>query len=166
MTALREVTDTDGTDVEVTVVIRVSAPGTRAADTAGRLAAALRSALDLPGADVVVDLPVTRSEPELRILVDSRRVLRRGVPVELTRLEFDLLLHLCANPHRVHRRTSLMASVWRTKTVVDTRTVDVHVRRIRHKLGDAASFITTVRGVGYRLDHAGEVVVERDASAG
>ncbi|MEV8437704.1 winged helix-turn-helix domain-containing protein [Actinosynnema sp. NPDC051121] len=165
MTALREVTDVDAADVEVTVVIRVSGPGTRAADTAGRLAAALRSALDLPGADVVVDLPVARAEPVLRILVDSRRVLHRGVPVELTRLEFDLLHHLCANPRRVHRRTALMASVWGTKSIVDTRTVDVHVRRIRHKLGDAASVITTVRGVGYRVDHGGEVVVERDAPA-
>jgi two-component system, OmpR family, phosphate regulon response regulator PhoB len=163
VTALREVTDIDVADVEVTVVIRVSGRGTRAADTAGRLAAALRSALDLPGADVVVDLPVARAEPVLRILVDSRRVLHRGVPVELTRLEFDLLHHLCANPRRVHRRTSLMASVWGTKSIVDTRTVDVHVRRIRHKLGDAASIITTVRGVGYRVDHGGEVVVERDA---
>ncbi|PSL53852.1 transcriptional regulator [Saccharothrix carnea] len=161
MTALPEVTD-----VEVRVVIRVSAGGARVADTAGRLAAALRSALDLPGADVVVDPPVARAEPELRILVDSRRVLLRGVPVGLTRLEFDLLHHLCANPHRVHRRTALMANVWGTKSVVDTRTVDVHVRRIRHKLGQAASIITTVRGVGYRVDHAGLVAVERDAPIG
>ena len=144
------------------VVIRVSATGTPVVDAAGRLAEALRSALDLPTAEVVVDLPLARVEPELLILADSRRVLRRGVPVELTRLEFDLLHHLCANPHRVHRRTSLMASVWRTKSIVDTRTVDVHVRRLRHKLGDAASIITTVRGVGYRVDHAGEVVVERE----
>ncbi|MEU4448825.1 winged helix-turn-helix domain-containing protein [Actinosynnema sp. NPDC050801] len=161
MTALPEVAE-----VEVRVVIRVSATGTRVVDAAGRLADALRSALDLPDADVVVDLPVARVEPELRILVDARRVLRRGVPVELTRLEFDLLHHLCANPHRVHGRTALMASVWGAKSVVDTRTVDVHVRRIRHKLGEAASIITTVRGVGYRVDHAGEVVVERDAPAG
>lgn len=172
MTALPEVTGVGRTDVEVTVVIRVSAPGTRVVDTAGRLAAALRSALDLRDADVVVDLrdadvvvdvPAPRAEPVLRILVDSRRVLHRGAPVQLTRLEFDLLHHLCTHPHRVHRRASLMSTVWGTRTVVDTRTVDVHVRRIRHKLGEAASIITTVRGVGYRLDHAGEVVVERDA---
>jgi two-component system, OmpR family, phosphate regulon response regulator PhoB len=152
--------------LELTVVIRVSATGPQVADAAGRLAAALRSALDLPGTDVVVDLPVRRVEPVVRILADSRRVLHRGVPVELTRLEFDLLHHLCANPSQVHRRTSLMASVWGTTTYVDTRTVDVHVRRIRHKLGDSASIITTVRGVGYRVDHAADVVVERDALTG
>ncbi|XVS66863.1 winged helix-turn-helix domain-containing protein [Actinosynnema sp. CA-299493] len=161
MTALPEVAE-----VEVRVVIRVSATGPRVVDAAGRLAEALRSALDLSDADVVVDPEVERVEPELRILADSRRVLRRGVPVELTRLEFDLLHHLCANPHRVHRRTALMASVWRTKSIVDTRTVDVHVRRLRHKLGAAASIITTVRGVGYRVDHAGEVVVERETPVG
>ncbi|MFJ6672833.1 winged helix-turn-helix domain-containing protein [Actinosynnema sp. NPDC091369] len=166
MTALPEVTGFDAADVEVTVLIRVSAPAARVADTAGRLAEALRSALDLPRSDVVVDLPVARARPVLRVLVDSRRVLHRGVPVELTRLEFDLLHHLCANPHRVHRRAALMASVWGTTSTVDTRTVDVHVRRLRHKLGEAASIITTVRGVGYRVDHAGEVVVERDAPAG
>ncbi|MEU4743483.1 winged helix-turn-helix domain-containing protein [Actinosynnema sp. NPDC023658] len=164
---MREVAGVERADVEVTVVIRISAPGPRVVDAAGRLAEALRSALALPGADVVVsnvvDLPVPRVDPELRILVDSRRVLLRGVPVALTRLEFDLLHHLCANPHRVHRRTALMTDVWRARSVVDTRTVDVHVRRLRHKLGDAASIITTVRGVGYRLDHAGEVVVERGA---
>ncbi|ROP36731.1 winged helix-turn-helix domain-containing protein [Saccharothrix texasensis] len=161
MTALPEVAE-----VEVRVVVRVSATGPRVADAAGRLAEALRSALDLSEADVVLDPPVARVEPELRIIADSRRVLRRGVPVELTRLEFDLLHHLCANPHRVHRRTALMASVWRTKGIGDTRTVDVHVRRLRHKLGEAASVITTVRGVGYRVDHAGEVVVERETPVG
>ncbi|MFD1146588.1 winged helix-turn-helix domain-containing protein [Saccharothrix hoggarensis] len=156
----------DVTTVEVTVLIRVSAPGSRVVDTAGRLAEALRSALDLPDADVVVELPVRRAEPALRVLVDSRRVLHRGVPVELTRLEFDLLHHLCAHPRQVHRRSSLMSKVWGVAGFVDTRTVDVHVRRIRRKLGDAAGVITTVRGVGYRVDSAADVVVERDALAG
>ncbi|WP_308258287.1 winged helix-turn-helix domain-containing protein [Saccharothrix obliqua] len=153
------------TSVDVTVVIRLSAPTGQVVDTAAQLAEALRAALDLSAADVVVDLPVPRAEPELRILVDSRRVLHRGVTVELTRLEFDLLHHLCTHPRQVHRRTSLMNSVWGTTTFVDTRTVDVHVRRIRRKLGDAASIITTVRGVGYRVDNPMAVSVEHDALA-
>ncbi|MDU0289189.1 winged helix-turn-helix domain-containing protein [Saccharothrix longispora] len=163
----------DVADVEVTVVIRLTAtaPATDAADAAGRLAEAIRSAFDAPfdapfDAAVVVDLPAVRAEPRLRVLADSRRVLVRGAPVELTRLEFDLLHHLCAHPRQVHRRTALMARVWGATSFVDTRTVDVHVRRIRRKLGDAASVITTVRGVGYRVDDAGDVVVERDALAG
>ncbi|MGM1059401.1 winged helix-turn-helix domain-containing protein [Saccharothrix sp. Mg75] len=166
----------DVTDVEVTVVLRLSAPATGAADAAGRLAEAIRSAFDAvfdgatgparPDATVVVDLPVKRVEPRLRVLADSRRVLVRGAQVELTRLEFDLLHHLCAHPRQVHRRTALMARVWGTTSFADTRTVDVHVRRIRRKLGDVASVITTVRGVGYRVDDVGDVVVERDALAG
>ncbi|MEU4804743.1 winged helix-turn-helix domain-containing protein [Actinosynnema sp. NPDC023587] len=154
------------TTVDVTVLIRLSAPTARVVDTATRLAEALRAVLDLPEADVVVDLPVPRSEPELRILADSRRVLHRGVNVELTRLEFDLLLHLCVHPRQVHRRTALMNSVWGSTSFVDTRTVDVHVRRIRRKLGDAAALIVTVRGVGYRVDNPFAVSVEHDALAG
>ncbi|GAA3883916.1 hypothetical protein GCM10022243_55820 [Saccharothrix violaceirubra] len=151
--------------MDVTVVIRLSAPSGQVVDTASKLAEALRSALDVPDTEVVVDLPLRRIDPPLRVMVDSRRVLHRGVPVELTRLEFDLLHHLCAHPRQVHRRTSLMTSVWGTTSFVDTRTVDVHVRRIRRKLGDAASLITTVRGVGYRVDDPFSVVVEHDALA-
>ncbi|MFD7657671.1 winged helix-turn-helix domain-containing protein [Actinosynnema sp. NPDC059797] len=158
------------TNVEVTIAIRLSAPPSQVVDGAQRFAEALRSALALPESDVVVELPVRelhrRAEPELRVLVDSRRVLHRGRPVELTRLEFDLLHHLCTHPRQVHRRASLMNSVWGGTSTVDTRTVDVHVRRLRRKLGDAASFITTVRGVGYRVDGSSDVVVERDALAG
>ncbi|GAA1276123.1 hypothetical protein GCM10009634_19170 [Saccharothrix xinjiangensis] len=155
----------------MTIAIRLSAPPSHVVDGAQRFAEALRSALDLPESEVVVELPPVRElprrvEPELRVLVDSRRVLHRGRPVELTRLEFDLLHHLCTHPRQVHRRASLMNSVWGGTSTVDTRTVDVHVRRLRRKLGDAASFITTVRGVGYRVDGTSDVVVERDALAG
>ncbi|MEU7526319.1 winged helix-turn-helix domain-containing protein [Saccharothrix sp. NPDC042600] len=155
---------TEVTTVEVTVSIRLTAPPDQLVDTAAHLAETLREALDVPAAKVVVDLPVQRAD--LRILADSRRVLHRGRDVELTRLEFDLLHHLCTHPRQVHRRTALMNSVWGTTTFVDTRTVDVHVRRIRRKLGEAASLITTVRGVGYRVDDPFAVSVEHDALAG
>ncbi|MFI9812825.1 winged helix-turn-helix domain-containing protein [Saccharothrix variisporea] len=155
---------TEVTTVEVTVSIRLSAPSGQVVDTAAHLAETLREALDVPAAEVVVDLPLPRAE--LRILADSRRVLHRGRDVELTRLEFDLLHHLCTHPRQVHRRTALMNSVWGATSFVDTRTVDVHVRRIRRKLGEAASLITTVRGVGYRVDNPFAVSVEHDALAG
>ncbi|HEX6345235.1 winged helix-turn-helix domain-containing protein [Umezawaea sp.] len=150
--------------VEISLVIRVSAAdATAVADT---VASALRSALDDERATVDVprpdvDVPVQRGGPELRVFPESRRVLHRGVPVSLTRLEFDLLLHLCRRPRLVHRRADLMAAVWGTPVHVDTRTIDVHVRRIRGKLGpDGAAFIGTVRGVGYRVEHAHLVRVE------
>ncbi|MEJ2853913.1 MULTISPECIES: winged helix-turn-helix domain-containing protein [unclassified Saccharothrix] len=162
---------TEVTTVEVTVSIRLSAPSAQVMDAAAHLAETLREALDTPSAEVVVDfaeavtdLPL--SHAELRILADSRRVLHRGRDVELTRLEFDLLHHLCTHPRQVHRRTALMNSVWGATSFVDTRTVDVHVRRIRRKLGEAASLITTVRGVGYRVNNPFAVSVEHDALAG
>ncbi|GGP72085.1 winged helix-turn-helix domain-containing protein [Saccharothrix coeruleofusca] len=152
----------DVTSVDVTVVIRLTARSARASDAASRLADALKSALDLPGAEVLVD---TADEPAVRVLADSRQVLHRGRSVELTRLEFDLLLHLCRYPRQVHRRSALMNVVWGTTSFVDTRTVDVHVRRIRQKLGDAASLISTVRGVGYRVDDPRRVLVVHDGQA-
>lgn len=152
----------DVTSVDVTVVIRLTARSARASATASRLADALKSALDLPDAEVLVD---AAAEPAVRILADSRQVLHRGRPVRLTRLEFDLLLHLCQYPRQVHRRAALMTAVWGATTYVDTRTVDVHVRRIRQKLGEAASLISTVRGVGYRVENPQRMQVVHDGRA-
>jgi DNA-binding response OmpR family regulator len=154
--------------VDVTVVIRVS---TAQASTVGRrVADALKSAFGQASVDVDVpkssqadvEVPRQRGAPDLLILPDSRRVLHRGVPVELTRLEFDLLLHLCSQPKLVHRRTTLMNHVWGAAVAVGTRTVDVHVRRIRRKLGDGAAIIGTVRGVGYRVDLEHRVAVRNE----
>ncbi|MBB5159778.1 winged helix-turn-helix domain-containing protein [Saccharopolyspora phatthalungensis] len=109
----------------------------------------------------------TPAEPALRILVAPRRVVRAdGTFIELTRLEFDLLLFLRENPGRVHRREALLNAVWQLNSTPSTRTVDVHIRRIRSKLGpDLEDLITTVRGVGYRLDHTEEVHIEHDPYA-
>ncbi len=75
-----------------------------------------------------------------------------GVPVALTSTEFDLLAHLMNRPGRVFTREELLASVWGYAAHGGTRTVDVHVAQVRGKLGDAASVIRTVRGVGYTAD--------------
>ncbi|MER7012696.1 winged helix-turn-helix domain-containing protein [Saccharopolyspora sp. NPDC000359] len=107
--------------------------------------------------------PPEPAEPQLQVLVASRRVLRAdGTPVELTRLEFDLLLFLCDNPGRVHRRSALLNAVWEFNSTPSTRTVDVHIRRIRSKLGADLNLITTVRGVGYRMDRPADVHIVRD----
>jgi two-component system, OmpR family, phosphate regulon response regulator PhoB len=100
-------------------------------------------------------------DADVRILPDTRQVLLRDEPVELTRLEFELLLHLCSNPDRVHRRRELLAAVWGVNdNYSGARTVDVHVRRVRQKLGDAADVLQTVRGVGYLVASSGRVRVE------
>ena len=81
-----------------------------------------------------------------------RQVTVDGAPLSLTPTEFDLLGHLLNRPGRVFTREELLASVWGYASAAGTRTVDVHVAQVRAKLGDAASLIRTVRGVGYTAD--------------
>ncbi|WP_369214584.1 winged helix-turn-helix domain-containing protein [Streptomyces flavofungini] len=74
-----------------------------------------------------------------------------GRPLDLTYLEFELLAHLVAHPHRVHTRDQLVTTVWGYGHVGDGRTVDVHVARLRRKLGaEHRRTIQTVRRVGYK----------------
>jgi two-component system phosphate regulon response regulator PhoB len=69
----------------------------------------------------------------------------------LTALEFKLLVTLHARKGRVQSRETLLSDVWGITADVTTRTVDTHVKRLREKLGDAGSYIETVRGAGYRF---------------
>jgi DNA-binding response OmpR family regulator len=81
-------------------------------------------------------------------------VLVKGQPIELTATEFRLLALLMDRRGRVQGRDRLLNDVWGYESVIDTRTVDTHVRRLREKLGDVASYIETVRGVGYRISES------------
>ncbi|MSU40175.1 MAG: response regulator transcription factor [Pedosphaera sp.] len=83
--------------------------------------------------------------------VPRHEVTVRGKPVELTATEFKLLTLLAERRGRVQTREVLLRDVWDYNSLVDTRTVDTHIRRLREKLGTAADCIDTVRGVGYRL---------------
>jgi DNA-binding response OmpR family regulator len=74
-----------------------------------------------------------------------------GKRVRLTSLEFKLLRTLMQRRGRVQDRDRLLNEVWGYESVIDTRTVDTHVRRLREKLGKAGDAIETVRGFGYRL---------------
>ena len=74
-----------------------------------------------------------------------------GKPVRLTSVEFKLLSMLMKRKGRVQTRDRLLNEVWGYESVIDTRTVDTHVRRLRKKLGKAAVAIETVRGFGYRI---------------
>lgn len=74
-----------------------------------------------------------------------------GKTLDLTYLEFELLAHLVAHPHRVHTRDQLVTTVWGYGHVGDGRTVDVHIARLRRKLGaEHRRSIQTVRRVGYK----------------
>ncbi|WP_372502976.1 winged helix-turn-helix domain-containing protein [Streptomyces rhizoryzae] len=78
-----------------------------------------------------------------------------GRPLALTYLEFELLAHLVAHPRRVHTRAQLTHDLWDQPAVGNTRTVDVHIARLRRKLGPVHRVaIVTVHRVGYTFDPA------------
>ena len=92
-------------------------------------------------ADITVDLA-------------KHEVTLKGKVVELTATEFKLLATLLERRGRVQSRDRLLTDVWGYEGDVDTRTVDTHMRRLREKLGKAADYVETVRGVGYRFADA------------
>jgi two-component system phosphate regulon response regulator PhoB len=87
----------------------------------------------------------------LRVDRAAHRVWVQGEEIELTALEFRLLITLADRKNRVQTRAMLLDDVWGIKVDVATRTVDTHVKRLREKLGAAGEYVETVRGVGYRF---------------
>jgi len=90
----------------------------------------------------------------LRIDEDAHRVWTSGREVELTLLEFKLLIALYQGRDRVQSRGALLDGVWGMDVSITTRTVDTHVKRLRDKLKEAGEYIQTVRGIGYRFSDA------------
>ena len=88
-----------------------------------------------------------------RLKIDraAHRVFVDDVELELTPLEFKLLVVLLERKNRVQSRETLLEDVWGVSSEITTRTVDTHVKRLREKLGRAGAYIETVRGVGYRF---------------
>lgn len=87
---------------------------------------------------------------DVEIDTGSRTVTVAGTPVALTFKEFELLYYLVSNKGIVLSRDKLMNEVWGTDFEGETRTVDVHIRTLRQKLGSAGEYIVTVRNVGYK----------------
>jgi DNA-binding response OmpR family regulator len=92
---------------------------------------------------------------DLIILPDERIATVNGEEIELRTKEFDLLLSLASRPGVVMTRETLLRQVWGREYDVDTRTIDVHINRLRARITNSNAEIETVRGVGYRLTHAG-----------
>jgi DNA-binding response OmpR family regulator len=107
-----------------------------------------------PALPVTVPEPAAAEEeagPGVRLDLERRTAQVDGRPLDLTYLEFELLAHLTAHPHRVHTRDHLVSAVWGYGHVGDGRTVDVHVARLRRKLGpEHRESIVTIRRVGYK----------------
>lgn len=116
---------------EIDLRLRLAGTGRAAADGTG---GAVRTAVSSAG--VVID------EGNFTARVHDRTL-------DLTYKEFELLHFLAGNPGRVFTREQLLSEVWGTDYFGGTRTVDVHVRRLRAKLGEHEALISTVRGVGY-----------------
>ncbi len=91
------------------------------------------------------------SDDKLTVDFDDMRVTCLGEDVKLTRKEFALLKHLIENMGRVAARQQLLDNVWGYSYFGDTRTLDVHIRRLRQKLGDCGGCVETVVGIGYRF---------------
>ena len=87
------------------------------------------------------------------LLIDVPRHIAswKGKTIELTATEFRLLTVLSQRAGRVQSRDQLLRDVWEYDSLIDTRTVDTHMRRLREKLGPASKHLDTVRGVGYRF---------------
>ena len=98
--------------------------------------------------DIITAGPMTINRAEHRVTVDGRAI-------DLTATEYKLLLTLAERRGRVQARASLLEAVWEAAPDIQTRTVDMHVQRLRTKLGQAGDLIETVRGFGYRLKAAG-----------
>ena len=88
---------------------------------------------------------------DLKIDIPRHQVLVKGKSVDLTATEFKLLTVLAERRGRVQSRDVLLRDVWEYDSLIDTRTVDTHMRRLRDKLGEASNHLDTVRGVGYRF---------------
>jgi len=152
----------------LTLTVNIPLTGDALSPQAFRLIEAVRELVELGNGEVTTTSAEPEPElepgagPEVRLLIASRQVVVDGQVLPLTRLEFDLLQFLADNPRRVFTRGQLLAGVWGYEHTGE-RTVDVHVRRLRVKLGNQVPLVTTVYGVGYRLaDDAGIVVQPQD----
>jgi len=123
--------------------------------------ARIRAVLRRTGAEAGTRAPI---EPvtvdQLEVDPAARRVRLAGAELQLSRKEFDLLAELIGHAGRVVTREDLMARVWDENWFGSTKTLDVHVRWLRQKLGDApesSRYLHTVRGVGFRFAGADEV---------
>lgn len=95
--------------------------------------------------DITVGV-ITLKEKEHKVIADSKKI-------ELTHKEFEMLKFFMLNPGMVFSRDKLMSEIWGVDYICETRTVDMHIKTLRQKLGNTGGQIKTVIGVGYRLEN-------------
>ena len=98
------------------------------------------------------EIPSNITVGKITLKENEHKVISNGEEVELTHKEFAMLKLFMQNPNMVFSRDKLMSAVWGTDYIGETRTVDMHIKTLRQKLGSAGAQIKTVIGVGYRLE--------------
>lgn len=86
----------------------------------------------------------------LRLEMDKHLVIKQGVEISLPKKEFNLLALLISKPGKVFSREFILKQVWGSEVIVGDRTIDVHIRKLREKIGD--DLIKTIKGVGYKFE--------------
>ena len=96
---------------------------------------------DATGKHIVGDIEIDR---------ERYLVIKAGKEISLPRKEFELMNLLISKPGRVFKREEILSKVWGTDTIVGDRTIDVHIRKLREKIGD--DYFKTIKGIGYKFD--------------
>lgn len=96
------------------------------------------------------EMPAANQHGDIIIDQEKYLVTKGGVELQMPKKEFELLSLLMSKPGRVFTREIILSQIWGNDVVVGDRTIDVHIRKLREKVGD--SFIKTVKGVGYKID--------------
>lgn len=101
--------------------------------------------------DVVIAKPELTGQPVKGIIIDKERflILKDGKEISLPKKEFELLALLYSRPQKVFSRDEIFSTVWGDNIIVGDRTIDVHIRKLREKIGE--EYIKTVKGVGYKF---------------
>ncbi len=98
-----------------------------------------------------IDEPIDKLEiSDLVIDRDAFLVYREDEKIVLAKKEFELLYLLASKPNKVYTREQILKAIWEDSVVVTNRTIDVHIRKLREKIGD--NYVATVKGVGYKFD--------------
>jgi two-component system, OmpR family, response regulator RegX3 len=147
-----------GAEIDTVVALEVGADDYvtkpyRLRELVARMRAVLRRSDHMPRAGIAGSVE-TIEAGDVRVDTDQRRVFVRGEEVHLRRKEFELLHLLVENAGRVLTRDVLIDRIWGTDYIGDTKTLDVHIKRLRSRVEEDPSepaLITTVRGVGYRF---------------
>jgi two-component system, OmpR family, alkaline phosphatase synthesis response regulator PhoP len=97
--------------------------------------------------------PIQTNEDENQLIINREKylIVKSGKEIQLPRKEFELLALLASKPNAVFERNVILEKVWGKEIVVGDRTIDVHVRKLREKIGDA--YIKTIKGVGYKFEN-------------